>query len=598
MNFTKSALKQKKVDPNGTNKMGQYYNTVRVPIKNYNTASIAKRIDKNMTSLSLTIPDHLTTTSLDDLLKPVLENDTLKFNNEKIPNIFNYRYDSINISTGIAEMVRDFENEEKKIILNNRYQINTEIKLKVFDKHLTAFVDVLNENSNNNSNINSNINSIDLSVLMKIGDTKLNKFDILNENSNNNSNINSNINSIDLSVLMKIGDTKLNKFDILNENRLNENRLNENRLNENRLNENRLNENRLNENRLNENNRNINIEPNITLKMGDTKLIKFDRLNENVLFDYNNYYNKEEDNKKQTIDIPLKILQLTKPIIENVYQEKYKDGVTTGLGDFIRGSYFLMQFCDNNNIPYNINLLNHPISQFLEIYINKQPLIYNNINKFGLTNHNPHILDNHIITNIYDISINDNFIRYLSDQQVFNQKLYVYNISYPTVQINQKHKEYMRHLLKPCFKVALAVDDLLLKLELVKKQFTIIHIRYGDDFLIKNKKETKKSHLEMIKNILDKLDRSHKYLLISDNTIIKNIIQSKYPFIKTHFNEISHTGEGLQLETNKLQNTMIDFYLFSHATKIIAFSVYKHGTGFSKWSAETYNVPYCCRFLK
>ena len=504
MNFTKSALKQKKVDPNGTNKMGQYYNTVRVPIKNYNTASIAKRIDKNMTSLSLTIPDHLTTSSLDVLLKPVLENDTLEFNNEKIPNIFNCRYDSINISTGIAEMVRDFENEEKKIILNNRYQINTEIKLKVFDKHLTAFVDVLNENSNNN--------------------------------------------------------------------------------------------------RLNNNNRNINIEPNITLKIGDPKLITFDALNENVSFDYNNYY-KEEDNNKQRIDTPLKILQLTKTIIENVYQEKYKDGPASGLGDFIRGSYFLMQFCDNNNIPYNINLLNHPVSQFLNIYINKQPLIYNNINKFGLTNHNPYILDNHIITNIYDHSINDNFIQFLSDQQAFNQqafnqKLYIYTISYPTSTIKQKHKEYMRHVLKPCFKVASAVDDLLLNLELVKKQFTIIHIRYGDDFLIKNKKEIKKSHLEMIQNILDKLDRSQKYLLISDNTIIKNIIQLKYPFIKTHFNEITHTGEGLHIETNKLQNTMIDFYLFSHATKIIAFSVYKHGTGFSKWCAETYNVPYCCRFLK
>jgi hypothetical protein len=308
--------------------------------------------------------------------------------------------------------------------------------------------------------------------------------------------------------------------------------------------------------------------------------------------------NKEEIYNKLQIDIGLKILQLTKPIIENVYQAKYKNCNTTGLGDFIRGSYFLMQFCDNNDIPYNINLLNHPLSQFLEIYINKQPLIYNNINKFELTNHNPHILDNHIITNIYDNSINDNFIRFLSNQQVFNQKLYVYTISYPTEQIDQKHKEYIKQIFKPCFKVALAVDNILLKLELIKKHFTIIHIRYGDDFLINNKEEIKTSHLEMIKNILDKLDLSQKYLLISDNTLIKKIIQLKYPFIKTHFNEISHTGEGLHIQTNKLQNTMIDFYLFSHATKIIAFSVYKHGTGFSKWSAETYNVPYFCLFLK
>jgi hypothetical protein len=43
---------------------------------------------------------------------------------------------------------------------------------------------------------------------------------------------------------------------------------------------------------------------------------------------------------------------------------------------------------------------------------------------------------------------------------------------------------------------------------------------------------------------------------------------------------------------------MIDFNMFSHATSVIAFSVYKHGTGFSKWAAETYSVPYICRFLQ
>ena len=240
MHFTKSALKQKKVEQNGTNKMGQYYSNVRVPIKNYNTTSIAKRIDKNMTSL--TIPDHLTNTTLDNLLKPVLEKDTLKFNNEKIPNIFSYKYDNINTSMGIAEKTKDFENEEQKMMLklNNNNNDNTKIHmdLKTTDKHFNTFVSTLTD-------------------------------------------------EIDIDELK----------------------------------------------------------------------------------------NKEEKYNKLQIDLTLKLLQLTKPIIENIYQEKYINTSATGLGDFIRGSYFLMQFCDDNNISYNINLLNHPISQFLEIYINKQPLI-------------------------------------------------------------------------------------------------------------------------------------------------------------------------------------------------------------------------------
>ena len=51
--------------------------------------------------------------------------------------------------------------------------------------------------------------------------------------------------------------------------------------------------------------------------------------------------------------------------IINVYQPEYKDFTkATGFGDFIRGSYFLMQFCEQYNIEYDI-CINHPISKWL-----------------------------------------------------------------------------------------------------------------------------------------------------------------------------------------------------------------------------------------
>lgn len=310
------------------------------------------------------------------------------------------------------------------------------------------------------------------------------------------------------------------------------------------------------------------------------------------------YQEVEELIIKQQFDHLLKLLHLKTPVIENVYQERYNYQVNaSGLGDFIRGSYFLMEFCDNNNIPYNINILNHPISQFLEIYENQQPLIYNNINKFELRNYNPDVSEDDIISNIYDPSINHSFIWYLSKQRIFQKKIYVYTICFPSDKISEKHKEYMKRILTPSKSIALLVDNTLAELGLIKKHFTIIHIRYGDDFLVKNIEDINKSHLEMLESTFDSLDLTQTYLLISDNTAIKNILSLKYPFIKTHFNDISHTGEGLHLETEKLQNTMIDFNLFSHAANVIAFSTYRHGTGFSKWSAETYSVPYSCRFL-
>ena len=305
-----------------------------------------------------------------------------------------------------------------------------------------------------------------------------------------------------------------------------------------------------------------------------------------------------ESIKTRQLDRFLKLIELRKATIENVYQEEYNNNVhATGLGDFIRGSYFLMQFCDNNKINCSINISNHPISQFLEIYKNQPQLIYNNVNKFEQKNFNPIVSDNNIIGNIYDPSINDSFVKYLSKHHTFQRKLYVYTITYPANNISKKHKEYMKQILIPSKSIALLVDNMITDIGLVKNKFTIIHIRYGDDFLIKHNEHIKKSHLEQLQKTFDNLDSRQTFLLISDNTIIKNMLLFKYPFIKTHFNDITHTGEGLHLDTHKLQNTMIDFYLFSHATNVIAFSTYKHGTGFSKWSTETYSVPYICKYL-
>jgi hypothetical protein len=295
----------------------------------------------------------------------------------------------------------------------------------------------------------------------------------------------------------------------------------------------------------------------------------------------------------------LNILQLTNVTIENVYQETYGPNIkATGLGDFIRGSYFLMQFCQENNFLYNINMLNHPISQFLEIYENNMSLNYKNINKFDLTNFNPNIVDDNILTNIYDHTINNDFTYFLKDQYVHNKTIYTYLITHPTIIIDEEYKKYMQYLLKPIKYLSLLVDEQLTKLELIEKEYTVIHVRYGDDYLINNKAEIDLNHLNTIKQKIDYLGSTNKILLISDNVIIKNILTTKFSHIKTHFNEITHTGEGFQLDTNKLKNTMIDFYLFSRAKNIFAFSVYKHGTGFSKWVAETYSVPYICYFLQ
>ena len=494
MHFTKSPLKTKKPVTNGTNKMGQYYSNVRVPVKNHHTAAIATRIDKNMTSLA--VPDQPTNINLEDMLEPITSL-IQPFEAEESPQI-NMHLKSVDITN--TESLINIINNHKEPHMNNKIQ---ETIMKLGEINAEGDNTLVNVISNHKE---PHIKEPALETSMKLGEI--------------------NATSVIGNSLINVLNEDIHRKDVIEED------------------------------------------------------------------------NKEETIRNNEIEIPLKLLQLTKPIIENVYQEKYNNNINaTGLGDFIRGSYFLLEFCDNNNIPCNINILNHPVSQFLEMYKNKQPLIYNNINKFEVTNFNPHVSHDGIITNVSDPSISDEVIKFLSKQRIFNKKLYVYTIAYPSSEIAPKYKEYMKQILTPNLRLKSLVDKMLLDLELVSKKFTIIHIRYGDDFLIQNKTGIKKSHLAIIQKTLDTLNLNQKYLLISDNTIVKNILQLNYPFLKIHLNEITHTGEGIHLETNKLQNTMIDFNLFSHAANVIAFSVYIHGTGFSRWAAETYSVPYSCKYL-
>ena len=128
----------------------------------------------------------------------------------------------------------------------------------------------------------------------------------------------------------------------------------------------------------------------------------------------------------------------------------------------------------------------------------------------------------------------------------------------------------------------------------------LFHLRSGDAYLNKDNKIFYQKYLDKIKIEVAKymvINACNNYLLIADNNEIKIFLNKEFPQLKIILNEITHLGEGVILEEEKVKNTLVDFYILSFANKIISFSAYKHGSGFSFWCAKTFDIPYISKYI-
>lgn len=306
-------------------------------------------------------------------------------------------------------------------------------------------------------------------------------------------------------------------------------------------------------------------------------------------------YHKAFDENSNHLDynnfIVKYILETTTKLV-HVFQRNYNNGRinSTGVGDFIRGSYFIIQFCEKHGLQYVIDFSKHPISQFLHMFaesFNPDVKPSANVNKFsGSINifepANKHEAD----------TLMADFAFYASSQLTHNSTKYVYTIAYPVAKIDAKHKAHMRSVLKPTTQFEATIAKEMTSLKIAPRKYIVLHVRCGDSYLINNRSMNNIDNLHMFKKELENLNANNTYLLISDSALLKKIVAATYPFIKMNFHEITHTGEGLIIDSSKLRNTMIDFYLISLASSVVSFSVYQHGSGFSRWCAETFEVPY------
>jgi len=285
--------------------------------------------------------------------------------------------------------------------------------------------------------------------------------------------------------------------------------------------------------------------------------------------------------------------------INIVYQYKYlNDEHVTGFGDFIRCCFFIIQFTEKYNIKVNFHINEHPIKNYLSYFENQVYVESSMSKKIPFLKIKNYIYKNYnnIITYQYK-DIDKIIINYINYLPIYNGNVYIYLINHPDESlIKNHHTEKVAEILKPndylYNKIMFSMD----KLKLNKSNFKVIHIRYEDDENCKNTNNRIMYILNIIKSIILKTDDD--IFLISNKKFIKARLIQEIPKIKTIFNNTTHIACRETNNEENLINTLQDFYIMSNSNYIYSFSAYIHGSGFSKWCAVTYNIPYICYLLE
>ena len=237
-----------------------------------------------------------------------------------------------------------------------------------------------------------------------------------------------------------------------------------------------------------------------------------------------------------------------------------------GLGDIIRGIIRTYQICKKYNYKFIVDINTHEISNYLLVKEHNYTsnINYNNI-EFTLE---PENYIKKSSENIIYFLTNDNYIDKIDDDcKLFLKELFIPNDNFKNY-INKKLINY--------------------NLDTELKNYSAIHFRLGDDFLIK--KIDNISNTKSLKNYIDLFNKykTEKHILFTDNNIFKNLLKNKYNAF-TFNTKISHIG--YINNENTIEDTLFEFFILLQVKEIKYYNTYSWISGFIKSANAINDVP-------
>jgi hypothetical protein len=282
--------------------------------------------------------------------------------------------------------------------------------------------------------------------------------------------------------------------------------------------------------------------------------------------------------------------------VVNVYQTQFLDFKASGLGDYLRGSFMMLQLLrtlkkyTGVDVEFDMDLRNHPMSKFLICdQTLERPASYQTLGNF------------HIDSLL--VKQDDNDIAY---QHIVREIVRYFNkIQQPTFfaycckdivydEILDSEKALIRSKIQPTPEMETYITDSLTRLG-VTGSYTTIHIRMDDAVCFPHAVGSSQSTLntqlldDLIAAVRSKVVEGKTYVLVSSSTRVKEALTGGN--ILSIPTAICHIGQNQEPTDDELRDTLLDFYLMSRSSEILAFSTY-HRTGFSLERSNIYGIPY------
>ena len=290
----------------------------------------------------------------------------------------------------------------------------------------------------------------------------------------------------------------------------------------------------------------------------------------------------------QSIASGLKNKKLKKII--GVYQIEFVDFKASGLGDFVRGSFTMMQLVRLLNtyttagIQYDMDFRNHPMSKWLVCDKGlEKPPFYSELTNM------------HIDTLLVKQDEAD-----LGYQHLLREIIRFVNRSGgPTVhgfvcrddvfeEILQSERDLIKSRMLPTPEMDTYVTDTLTELG-VTGPYTVLHVRMADEKCFPPV-PIGQPQIDDVVAAIDAVVGEGQYVLISNSDQVKAAFAGR-PNILSKTTGLCHIGQNVSQTEQQTKDTLLDYFIMSRAASIKAFSTY-HRTGFSLECSKVYSIPY------